>query len=523
MDIPYKPFTIIVIGSLAPIPEGPYRVRPIAVDTLNEALSILRPALWIPLARELCPAGGIGIAPERMKELTPQGLIESVKYLEDLKHARELINRSAVLPPENITDAVREKWPDLRLDLAIRQSGAHAVQSSKVDDILSMIAMAGQSDSPNSADRENPKAWTAEIDRLLAGLMKAIFSDETFRDLEAAWRGVELIMKMGPAGGAKDVRLSIVNTSRDNLVQTFGELGEMCENDPPDLILVDLLFDNSPVSMELFEGAASFAQNLLVPTVINASAGFFDLKNWNEIDRLPLIAHYIEDNPVYAKWLKLRKDPRANWLVAACNNLYVREAYGKGPDSRSVFFEEQSIPWVRSVFAVGALAAQSVSLCGWPSHLADPQNVRLEGLALLTLENETRASTETVFSVERLRQLADIGLAPLAGVAMKDTAFSPSARSISGESLPFQMFFSRITGFLIRLREANGASISSDDPSYWLTQTLEAFFSLSGGHIPGDISVNASTANDRLMFEISFTPPAVILSGARRITFTFAW
>ncbi len=85
------------------------------------------------------------------------------------------------------------------------------------------------------------------------------------------------------------------------------------------------------------------------------------------------------------------------------------------------------------------------------------------------------------------------------------------------------MFFSRITGFLIRLREENGASISSDDPSSWLTQALETFFRLSGGHIPGDISVNASTANDRLMFEISLTPPAVILSGARRITFTFAW
>ncbi len=174
--------------------------------------------------------------------------------------------------------------------------------------------------------------------------MTAIFSDETFRDLEAAWRGIELITKQGPAGAAKDTRLSIVNTSRDNLIRTLRELGEMCENDPPDLILIDFLFDNSPVSMELFEEAASFAQNLIVPTVVNASAGFLGLKNWNEIDRLPLIAHYIEDNPVYAKWLKLRKDPRANWLVAACNNLCVREAYGKDPDSRSVFFEEAVYP-----------------------------------------------------------------------------------------------------------------------------------------------------------------------------------
>lgn len=523
MDIPHKPFTIIAVGSFAPAGEGPRPVKIVPADTANEALRALRPAVWVPVAKEICPAGGVGISPEKMKDLTPQGMADSVPYLKDLSGARDLITRSAGMPTENVAAAVREKWPGLPLDLPADTSRTRAHEASTVDNILSMVAAQGRPSAINHGGTGESAPWTAEIDRLVTGVMTAVFSDPSFRELEAAWRGIELIMKQGPAGSTKDARLSIVNTPRDGLVDTLHQLGEICRNDPPDLVLIDFPFDNSPVSMELFEEAASFAEDLIVPTVVNASAGFLGLKGWNQIDRLPMIAHHVEDNPVYAKWLKFRKDPRGNWLCAACNDLCARQAYGKGAAVRGAVFEEPSALWVRPVFAVGALAAQSVALCGFASRLVDAQNVRLEGLALYVFENGVEASTGAVFSVDRLRQLGDIGLTPLAGAAMKDIAFLPAARVISGESLPFQMFFSRITGFLIRLREENGASIPDDDAASWLTRALEPFFRPSGGHAPGDLSVTASMKDGRLIFAISLTPPATIVSGTRRISFTFAW
>ncbi len=520
MDVPVKPFTIFVIGSFAPVPDG-HRTRAIPVDTANEALSILRPALWIPAPKEICPDGGLEIAPEKTKDLNPQGMIESVKYLGELHDAREMIVKSVGLPPDNIAQALREKWPGLPLDFSF-DTARTGTQPNRIDDILSMVAMEGKP-RVNSGIVEGPKAWIADIDRLLASLLTVIFSDDTFRDFEAAWRGIEFITKQGPAGGSKDTHLSIVNTSRAELPRAFRELADDCETDPPDLVLVDFFFDNSPVSMELLEEAASFAQNLIVPTVINASAGFLGLQDWNEIDRLPLLAHHIEDNPVYAKWVRLCKDPRAHWLAAACNGFLVRGAYGKDPGGRGIVPEESSLPWIHPVFAVGTLAAQSVALSGWPSRLGDSQNVHLDGLALHTFENGNQASTEAVFTTDRLRQLGEIGLAPLAGVAMRDIAFMPSARTISGEPLAFQMFFSRMTGFLIRLRETYGSSLPSEDEASWLRQALEVFFRQSGRYVPGDLSVDVSTDNGRPVFEITLTPPVTILSGTRRITFTFAW
>lgn len=522
MDIPCKPFTIIAVGSFAPVPEGPINMKIIPVDATNDALSTLRPAVWVPVAKEICPEGGVGITPERIKDLTPQGMAGSIVYLKDLSDARELIGRSSGLSPENVAQAVREKWPNLPLELKVGQSKA-STEQNRVNDILSMVAMSGRSNHVNSGDTEGLKGFTAEIDRLMSGVLTTIFSDETFRGLEAAWRGIDLIMKQGPAGGAKDTRLAIVNTSRERLTETLRQLAESCESDPPDLVLVDFLLDNSPVAMELVDELASFAEDLMAPAIINASAGFLGLEDWTGIDHLPLVAHHIEDNPVYAKWLKLRKDPRTNWLAAACNNVFVRQAYGQEPAMRGVTLKEDAAPSIHPVWAVGTLAAHSVSLCGWPSRLVDTHNVEIGGLALHTFEDGTQASTEAVFTVDRLRQLADIGLTALAGAAMKDTAFLPAARAISGEPLPFQMFFSRITGFLIRLREENGASIPSDDAAAWLSQAFQALFRLSGGHSPDDLSVTATINEGRLVFEISLTPPAAILSGTRRITFTFAW
>lgn len=525
MDIPYKPFTILAIGPFAPIPQGPCQVKIVPVDTPNEALCLIRPALWVPVPREVCPEGGVTVSPEKIRDLTPDGMLESVGYARDLSDARAFIQKSASggTPPGAIADEVQGRWPHLPLDLSFQARPAKPAARNRVDDILSMVATGGtQSEAPAAAAEGGPEAWSAAIDALLGKLLTAVFSDDAFRAFEAAWRGVELVAKQGPAGSAKETRLSLVNASRENLADAFDQLSGALEMDPPDLVLIDIPFDNSPVSMELLEAAASFAEGIIAPTVVTASAGFLGLNDWTELDRLPYLRHHVEDNPIYAKWNKLRSLPQANWLIAACNGFLARSPYGRQSASRGVFFEEASLPWINPVWALGTLAAQSTASFGWPSRLTDGENIRLEGLGLHVFEGGDQASTEAVFSVDRLRQFREIGLAPVAGISMKDIAFMPAALSVSGESLAFQMFFSRLTGFLIRLREDRGAS-PSDEGEVLIEQALEAFFRRTGGPLPGDLSVKGSVGGGRLSFEITLTPPAAIVPASRRITFTFAW
>lgn len=528
MDIPYKPFTILAIGPFAPVPQGPCHVKIVPVDTPNEALSLLRPVLWVPVPKDLCPEGGVTIQPERIRDISPNGMLETVPYLKDLYDTRVFIDRTdrEGTSPGEIAAGVRLKWPGLPLDLSFQARGSKTPPRSKVDDILSMVAMEDSTSSQAPEVQEGgPKAWVAALDKLLSSLITAIFSDGTFRDFEAAWRGIELIAKQGPAGSEKDTRLTVTAASRENLGDVLEELQGVLAEDPPDLILIDIPFDNTSVSVEIMERAAAFAQELLSVAVIEASPGFLGLQSWGGLGRLPYLKNYIEDNAVYAKWNKLRAQQSGDWLAAACNGFLVRPRYGKSDPPRGVFFEEPWPLWISPVWAMGTLSAQGIALSGWPSRFVDSENVRLEGLALNTLEDGNQVSTEAVFTVDRLRQLGEIGLTPLAGVPMKDTAFMPSARSISGGPLPFQVFFSRLTGFLIRLRETTGASIPADDAGSWLKDAIGMFFRRSGGDLPGDLSVNtaAQGPGPGAAFEITLTPPATIIPGGKRITFSFAW
>lgn len=519
-----KPYTIIVIGPAAPLPREGFQTKIIPVSSANDALCLLRPMLWIPVAPELCPGGGIPLAPERMKDLTPDGIVQSVKYLKDLDAARDFIRRTGA-EPAHIAQAIREKWPGLPLDLSYQEGPAEKTPESRVDDILSMVAMGGAQSSPVTGnDANSPKAWALAIDKLLSDIITIIFSNQAFRDLERTWRGIDLIVRQGPAGESKATRLAIVNAAFENLPEVLSDLGARWENDPPDLVIIEHPFDNSPVSMEGISGAASFAENLLVPTIIDISARFLGIGDWEGIAHLPYLSHHIEDNPIYAGWTRLRSLPECNWLCGACNPFLVRSAYRKEDPGQSISFDEPDLLYISPVFAVATLAAQSVSACGWPSRLTDNANVCLEGLGLHSSGGgTTQASTEIIFSVDRLRQAGEIGLTPLEGALMRDIAFLPEARVVSGEPLAFQMLFSRLTGFLIRLREEYGGSIATEDAASKLAEALDMFFRLSGGHIPSDLSVQENDGNQNRSFGIEFTPPAAIIAGSRRVSFTFSW
>lgn len=524
LQIPFKPFTILAIGPFAPVPGGHSSVKIIPVDTPKDALSLLQPSLWVPVPKELCPEGGLTIRPERLRDFSPDGMLESVPYLKDLDEARAFINKAASegAAPGDIAEAFRQRWPHLPIDLSF-EVRSKAPSRNAVDDILSMVATGGKPETPAAAAQGGPAAWKSGIDGIVAELMTTVFSDENFRTFEASWRGIEVLSKQGPAGPSKETHLAIVSASRENLGSTLDELAGALSADPPDLVLIDIPFDSSAASTELMERIAAFAEGLIAPTAISATPGFLGLHHWHELGRLPYLKHYVEDNAAFAKWNNLRSGDAGAWLVAACIGFLARSPYGRQLTPRGVFFEEPAPPWVSPVWALGTLAAMSTARFGWPSRFVDTGNIRLDGLGLHTTETGDQASTEAVVSVDRLRQFGEIGLTPLAGMAMKDTAFMPSARSISGEFLPFQMFFSRLTGFLIRLRETTGGSLPAGDAGPWLEESLGTFFRQAGGGVPGDLSVKASMQNDRPAFEITLTPPKTIVPDGRRATFSFAW
>jgi type VI secretion system protein ImpC len=497
--------------------------------TLKEIFAQLSPRLWIPAPTAICPSGGLTLQPAGLKDLTPDGLIESTSYLKDLSDAGEFIAKghASGAVPADIAARVQAAWPHLPLDLSIPKAPLQPAvrQESAIDDILSMVAMPGGEAPGGSGSSGGPGRWQRDIDDLLAANIACIFGSEEFRACEAAWRGVECLCRQGGIReeGAK-VALKIVPASAASLPAVLESLTFELAADAPDLILIDLPLDNTPGGIEMLERIAAFASTLLTPTATWITPAFFHLADWGELHRLPYLKNHLDD-AVFAKWRKLREQPSGQWLTLTCNRFLTRVPYGEDNRPRLVALTEQEPLWISPVWALGTLAAQSLKRYGWPSRLTDYMTVRMKDLAVLVRDRDKGAATEAILPDDRLRQFAEIGITPLAGAPGQDTAFMTKAAVASGASLLAQMFFSRIIGFLIRLREDYEETGAEADPARFVAEALAAFFEGTGQKSPDDLLVTAGRREEEatLPLEISFTPPQAVSPDSRKLNFTFSW
>ena len=528
MNIPKVPFTILALAPfcLAPDASVSQKIIPVAIGALDDALAAFGPNIWIPQPTEICPEGGVTFSPVRMKDITPDGLIRITPYLKDIYDAGEFIEKSVVSGkfPEEIAGHLKTVWPHLPLDLSLPVQGSQVQRRDVVDDILSMVAVPGQPVSGTAAGHMGPKAWKNRIDNLLTDLLENIYNSETFRAFEAAWRGVEAVVRQGPVREDGPVRLLIAPVSLDTLPAALEALVPELALDPPNLILIDIPFDNSPVCMELMEKVAIFAETLLAPVAIWITPNFFHLKSWGGLKKLPYLRNCLED-AVYAKWRKLREQAESRWLVVTCNRFLTRTPYGEDIRPRSVFFREKEPLWIGPVWALGGLAAQSTEIFGWPSRFTDYVKIQLGNLAIENIAGVEPASTEVVLPADRLRQFKEVGIMPLTGAERKDIAFMPQETTAAGESLSLQLFFSRITGFLMRCRGREYQISDGNDLEAHCGAALSAFFRQTGYEPPPDLIVQARQANpgEPVPLHITFTPPRAVLPVSRRIEFTFLW
>jgi len=533
-------YTILALGPFCPVPETGFSLNiiPVETTTLQEAFGQLSPRLWIPAPADICPPGGLTLQPSGPRDFTPDGLIRTTPYLKDLCDAGEFVAKGHIsgAAPADIATQVQSAWPHLPLDLSISTVSAYGEQTTRhdsaIDDILSMVAMSGGTDQggPGPKSAGGPGDWKRQIDSLLSANIACIFRNEEFRVFEAAWRGVECLVRQGGVKENGTTVLKIIPVSAAALPATLESLASELAADTPDLILIDLPLDNTPGGVETLERIAALAATLLTPAAAWITPAFFHLNNWRELHRLSYLKNHI-DNAVYAKWRKLREQQSGQWLTLTCNRFLTRAPYGENNRPRSVAFTEQELLWISPIWALGTLAAQSVNQFGWPSRLTDYMRVRMKDLAVSIQEDETAAATETIFPDDRIRQFVEIGITPLTGAPGQDTAFMPKAAVASGESLLSQMFFSRIVGFLIRLRDAYEESDRETEPVSFVTEALMAFFEATGQEPPDDLSVTVGPYPEGrnqeeegpLPLDIAFIPPRAVSPDSRKMVFTFSW
>jgi len=523
MQIPFMPFKVLALAPFSLQKESPWNHKPIQVDktNLDQVISQLGLSLEISLPKNLCPSGALTINFHRLKDFHPDRLLEANPFLKNILDARRFVEeaKGKGLLEEEIYRRLRG-WLDLPFEIKSepRKPKTASATSGVIDDILKMVAVPDEA----SVSSGETQSFIAQIDSILRQILGIIFSNEDFRSLESIWQGLRFLMKEG--GVNEESKLEIVPVSLDTLEETINHLMVDLVEDLPSLILIDLPFDNSPRSLDLLGEIAQFSETLMVPTLCWITPKFFYLDTWQDLKRLAFIPHTLEE-PAFAKWRQLGKAPSAKWMAMTCNRFLVRYPYGPDNKPGLIRFEESGNLWVSPVWALGSLVGKSFIKTGWPTRFTEWQTIRLESLALNTVEMERNIPTEASFSDERIDQFIRGGIIPLVSLANKDFAFIPFETTVAGGSLNYQLFLSRITQFLFWCKDHLERDLAPDALETNLKKAFSLFWERSGHLTPKEfqISVTQSKPDKPTAVRIIVEPSRQILHSGERVELELNW
>ncbi len=521
MQIPPMPFKILALAPFRSTNDAAWSEGPIQIDktNLDRIIDELTLSFYVPIPKDLCAAGGLDIRCKRLKDFHPDGLIQGNAFLKNLLDARGFVQEAKAkgLPSREIGMRLK-RLPDLApIQIKTEPLKPEKSSTSAVDNILKMVALPGESLGPPC----EAQTLTDQIDVILQQILSHIFSHDEFRNLEAVWRGLRLLMQQGGIDG--EIRLEIVPVSFGTLDETLDSITTGLIQDLPSLVIVDLPFDNSPRSIGLLERLARFSETLLVPVISWITSKFLNLDTWQDLGKLPFLPHYLED-PAFAKWRRLRESSSANWLAVTCNRFLVRYPYGIDNRPRLVPFEEHRRLWTSPVWAIGCLLAQSISRYGWPTRFTEWQRIRLKDLALNTEDPATPIPTEAAFSEDRIHQFIRGGIIPLVARHGQDVAFAPAESTLAGGSLAYQAFASRITQFLLWCKDNLRADIEPANIERDLREAFSLYWGRVGHPKPEGLEVSASPGpDDRIPLRITLKPSRQILPTGEKVEMEFVW
>jgi len=451
------PFAILALGDFGGrAAAGP--PEPVTGDTLDAVMAARKVALDLAVPNLLGtrPATlDLRLTPRSLKDLTPAALLEAVPELAAARGLeRAVADRAAGKPAPELADrlAACRAAPGLdRLVAAAERAAAPPRPASRapglkpepveaggaLDRLLGMVDTAGTAPASPAApapETARPGAAAAgEVTDLLARQVAAVLHDPAFQALEAAWRGLRLLLRHAGAGSGVTVRL--LDLPREAWAGALGP-GGAAETAEPALIVAEAAVGHGAADLERLQALAAGAEGLQAPLLLAADAAFFEVAG-PQAGALPFLGTVL-DGAAYDGWRSFRDKPAARWVGLAFNRLLLRAPY-TADDRKSGGLDEPAPDaaarlWGNPAWAVAALAARSVARTGWPTELTGPEDGALAGLDLWPAAPdggpEAQIPLEAALPEPVATDLAENGFLPLTCRPNRDSLYvlrAPSA------------------------------------------------------------------------------------------------
>ena len=233
-------------------------------------------------------------------------------------------------------------------------------------------AMIRDAVAPHIVNKADPRQaeLVAAVDGMTGELMRAILHDPGFQRVEAAWRGLDRLVRSLEIDGA--LQIFVLDATREELVGDFAASSSLTES-AVYRVVVDhggaepwsLIVDANPYARRAEDAALLARLGAIAHEVDAAVVVGVDWATWSAG-----FASLEEERA----WTSLRKSPSALAIAVAVPNILLRLPYGKDTDATDGFgFTEQTQPpalerylWGSAAPAVALLLARSFqSAGGW--------------------------------------------------------------------------------------------------------------------------------------------------------------
>jgi type VI secretion system protein ImpC len=299
----------------------------------------------------------------------------------------------------------------------------------------------------------------ARLDEKLSAQVNEILHNETFQQIESAWRGLHYIVFNSETDAS--LKLKVINVSKQELYrdlrlypdakwdqsplfkavyeQEFGTLG----GHPFGCLIGDYHFDHSAVDVRLLRDLGKIAAAAHAPLIAGAAPGLMGMDSWTELMN-PRDLSKIFDTPDYAAWKSVRDSENSRYVGLCMPRVLARQPYGaKSLPVEEFAFEEQTdghagqkYSWMNAAYAMAANVNRAYKEYGWTVRLRGVQS----GGEVINLPTHTfptddgsvdlKCPTEIAITDRRENELSRSGLLPLIHRKNTDKAAFIGAQSL---------------------------------------------------------------------------------------------
>ena len=287
---------------------------------------------------------------------------------------------------------------------------------------------------------EDRDALTPERRATFDELASRICHHESFKQLEATWRGLHRLVTQSECD--ETLKIRVLSLSKVELGKTlkrykgtawdqspifkrlysdgYGSFG----GEPIGCVVLDFAFDHSPRDVEMLGELGRIAAASHVPMLAAAEPALFQMDSWQELSN-PRDLQKIFMTPEYEAWRRLRDSGDSRYLVLTLPRYLARAPHGDDDDAngtacvlRESAMSHADFLWGNAAYLLAEKLHHAFKIHGWCARFIGLIGGAVEGLpqvGLCHLDGEQRSvcATEVAVDERRRAELADAGLLPI--------------------------------------------------------------------------------------------------------------